>query len=172
MQTLFISLLTAVILLSAPAAGAEPADAEDSRRLIHALLDDFHRAAAEADRDRYLGHFAPDGVFMGTDDWERWPLPAFTDYVEQRFASGTGWRYVPEQRVIGLAADANTAWFDELVVSPRWGRFRGTGVLLRRDGEWKIAHYSLTALIPNERFEEVAKIAGEGFAARQQQQKP
>jgi hypothetical protein len=39
-------------------------------------------------------------------------------------------------------------------------------VLLRSGEGWKIAHYSLTALVPNERFEDVARIAGEGFAAR------
>jgi hypothetical protein len=103
---------------------------------------------------------------MGTDDWERWPLPAFTKYVRERFASGTGWTYVPEQRSVTIGPRDESAWFDELVVSERWGRFRGTGVLLIKDGVWKIAHYSLTALVPNERFADVAKVTTEGFATR------
>jgi hypothetical protein len=168
MQKLLISLFIAASVLLPAFVSA--ADAEDSRAQITAVLDDFHSAAADADRDRYLGHFAANGVFMGTDDWERWPLAEFTAYVEQRFAGGTGWSYVPQQRVIDFADGGNTAWFDEIVVSERWGRFRGTGVLLRLDGTWKIAHYSLTALVPNERFEDVSRVAGEGFAAREKDQ--
>jgi ketosteroid isomerase-like protein len=140
--------------------------ADDQRSAIDWLLDDFHQAAADADRDRYLGHFAPDGVFMATDDWERWPLADFIPYVEQRFAGGTGWSYLPEQRFVSFAPQGNIAWFDEVVVSERWGRFRGTGVLRQIDGQWKIAHYSLTALVPNERFADVARINREGFRER------
>lgn len=171
MQKFLTSLfITASLLLAAAATAADRNDTNDSRAQINAVLDDFHLAAAAADRERYLGHFAPNGVFMGTDDWERWPLAEFREYVEQRFAGGRGWNYVPAQRVIDFADGGNTAWFDEIAVSERWGRFRGTGVLLRIDGAWKIAHYSLTALVPNERFEDVARIAGEGFTARATEQ--
>ena len=148
--------------------GSQTSTAQDSDRgVINALLDDFHLAAAEADAQRYLDHFAPEGVFMGTDDWERWPLPEFRKYVSERFAGGTGWTYTPENRVVTLADDSEVAWFDEIMVSERWGRFRGTGVLSKQDGQWKIAHYSLTALVPNERFADVAEIAMEGFEARE-----
>jgi hypothetical protein len=73
---------------------------------------------------------------------------------------------VPEQRVITLAPGEQIAWFDEIAVSERWGRFRGTGVLLLVDDTWKIANYSLTALVPNERFADVAKVTVEGFNSR------
>lgn len=138
----------------------------NSQDAINALLDDFHLAAADADRERYLNYFAQDGVFMGTDDWERWPMPQFRDYVSKRFAGGSGWVYTPQERFVTLAPGAMSAWFDEILVSSRWGRFRGTGVLLNIDGDWKIAHYSLTALVPNERFADVAEVAMEGFEAR------
>lgn len=144
-----------------PVAGATTADAA-----IHGVLNDFHQAAADADQARYLGHFTKDGVFMGTDDWERWPLPAFEGYVAERFAGGTGWTYVPEDRHIMYAPGGATAWFDEVMVSERWGRFRGTGVLLKDTRGWKIAHYSLTALVPNERFAEVAETSKAVFDQR------
>jgi hypothetical protein len=87
MQILFrhyqATLMLALALFITAGAGFA---ADDQRSAIDWLLDDFHQAAADADRDRYLGHFAPDGVFMGTDDWERWPLAEFIPYVEQRFA--------------------------------------------------------------------------------------
>ncbi|MEE4277023.1 MAG: nuclear transport factor 2 family protein [Halieaceae bacterium] len=138
---------------------------ETDRRAIAAVLDDFHAAAAAADRVRYLGHFSDAGVFMGTDDWERWPLDEFRDYVSERFSDG-GWEYHPEERHIAFAPGGETAWFDEIAVSPRWGRFRGTGVMLLENGEWKIAHYSLTALVPNEKFRAVSEITRPAFEGR------
>lgn len=146
---------------------ALPSVADDGATIaINSLLDDFHQAAADADRERYLSHFAANGVFMGTDDWERWPLAEFTDYVSERFAEGTGWTYVPEARFITLGPDNVSAWFDEIVVSPRWGRFRGTGVLVKEGAAWKLAHYSLTALVPNEKFSDVSRVTTAGFNDR------
>lgn len=47
---------------------------------IGKVIDDFHDAAAHGDKDRYLGHLSEDAVFMGTDEWERWPKqPDFSD---------------------------------------------------------------------------------------------
>lgn len=152
-----------LILAMLPLSTQAQAQATDDHAAVAAVLDDFHAAAAEADAARYLGHFAEGGVFLGTDDWERWPLPVFRDYVAERFASG-GWAYTPATREIAFAADV--AWFDEIVVSERWGRFRGTGVLRREQGGWKIAHYALSFLVPNERWEEVARSAQQGFEAR------
>lgn len=103
---------------------------------------------------------------MGTDDWERWPLESFRVYVAKRFAGGIGWTYQPQDRQIAFADGGNTAWFDEIAVSPRWGRFRGTGVVQRTNSGWKLAHYSLTALVPNERFQDVSEITRAGFAER------
>lgn len=159
-RVLFSKLFLMLILVVPALADNNPQNA------INVLLDDFHQAAADADGKRYLGYFAPDGVFMGTDDWERWPLAEFRGYVAQRFAGGTGWAYRPEERFVTLGPGGESAWFDEIVVSQRWGRFRGTGVLLKVGAEWKIAHYSLTALVPNERFADVAKVATEGFKNR------
>ncbi|MEM1186978.1 MAG: nuclear transport factor 2 family protein [Pseudomonadota bacterium] len=161
-----ILLALSVPLLAGLAATNAYADESDDRTLIAAMLDDFHAAAAEADRERYLGHFTEQGVFMGTDDWERWPLPEFKEYVTGRFENGGGWEYHPESRHIAFDADADTAWFDEIAVSPRWGRFRGTGVVVRTSAGWKLAHYSLTALVPNELFREVSELTRPGFEAR------
>ena len=158
--------LAAVIGLMLATVGCQPHDAGAERQRIGAVLDDFHTAAADADRERYLAHFAPDGVFMGTDDWERWPLEEFSAYVAERFSSGSGWSYTSEDRHITFAPDGDTAWFDEIMVSQRWGRFRGTGVLRQIDGDWKLAHYSLTALVPNEHFEAVSEITTSGFENR------
>lgn len=138
---------------------------------INTLLDDFHDAAAKADKDRYLGHFTNTGVFLGTDDWERWPLQEFTEYVTKGFADGTGWVYVPESREIIFDPSGAIAWFDEITVSEKWGRFRGTGMLRKIDGKWKIQTYSLSVLVPNESWEAVSKINKAEFAKRKTKSK-
>jgi len=133
---------------------------------INNLLDDFHHAAAVGDKTRYLNYFAQDGVFMGTDDSERWPLKQFSAYVDKRFVAGKGWEYHSEKRHISFSEDRNTAWFDEIMVSEQWGRFRGTGVVIRQQAEWKVAVYSLTLLVPNEAWEQITKVATEAFVER------
>ncbi len=145
--TFFLSLIAASAL----------ADEHDAKRAaIDAVLDDFHDAAASADAERYLGHMTDDAVFMGTDEWERWPKhPDFTDYVAMRFADG-GWSYRSVERHVEIAGD--TAWFDEVVFSERNGRFRGTGVLVREDGRWMIAHYAMSFLVFNENWQEVVEL--------------
>lgn len=137
-----------------------PAYADD-RVDIAAVLDDFHHAADHGDKDRYLNHIMEDGVFMGTDEWERWPKPEFSEYVSQRFKDGKGWSYRSVERQIMLAADSKTAWFDEVIYSEENGRFRGTGVLLKQGNDWKIAHYAMSFLILNENWPAVIKLTRE-----------
>ncbi len=141
------------------AADQNPGRAAD-KAAINGLMDGFHAAAAAADRDRYLGYFSENGVFMGTDDWERWPLnPDFRNYVAERFRKGVGWSYKPVERHIAFGPDGKVAWFDEITRSEKWGLFRGTGVLLKqKDGGWKIAHYAMSVLVPNEAWVAVSDL--------------
>lgn len=140
--------------------GAAPATAFDDKAAINKLMDGFHDAAAQADRSRYLGYFTKDGVFMGTDDWERWSLnPDFSKYVTERFKEGKGWTYKAIERHIAFSPDRKVAWFDEITKSEKWGLFRGTGVLLKQTEGWKIAHYSMSVLVPNEAWVAVSDIA-------------
>lgn len=148
-----------------------PAWADDRQEAIDAIgsvIDDFHDAAADGDKERYLGHMTEDGVFMGTDEWERWPKhPDFVDYVNMRFQNGSGWSYRSVEREIMLAGDADTAWFDEVVYSETNGRFRGTGVVVSEDGEWKIAHYAMSFLIFNENWAEVIDLTNKTRAMKE-----
>ncbi len=126
---------------------------------IGKVIDDFHDAAAHGDNARYLGHLSEDAVFMGTDEWERWPKdPDFSDYVDGRFENGRGWNYKSVERKIRVSESADIAWFDEVVFSETNGRFRGTGVLTMRNGSWKISHYAMSFLILNENWDEVIKL--------------
>jgi len=152
-----IRLLLILTLLFGAIATADEADSGLSA--IGRVIDDFHDAAAHGDKARYLGHLTEDAVFMGTDEWERWPKhPDFSDYVDSRFANGSSWNYRSVERTILIADAAGIAWFDEVLFSEQNGRFRGTGVLLLQDGSWKIAHYAMSFLILNENWDEVIEL--------------
>ncbi len=120
------------------------------------VLDDWHLSAARGDRKRYLGHMAPDAVFMGTDASERWDVAKVTSYVDEHFTPGEGWTYYPFERYVNLSSSKGMAWFDEKLNSPGYGALRGTGVLRREGTTWKIVHYSMTFLVPNDIGGEVA----------------
>lgn len=123
------------------------------------VIDSFHDSAAHGDNERYLQQLTDDAVFMGTDEWERWPKqPDFTDYVASRFKDGKGWEYRSVERTIRLSKSSAIAWFDEVIESKANGRFRGTGVLVLQDGHWKIAHYAMSFLVFNEDWEAVIEL--------------
>jgi ketosteroid isomerase-like protein len=129
----------------------------EEERAIAAVLDDWHDAAAHSDEARYFGHFAPDGIFMGTDATERWDVAAFRAYSHRPFSEGRGWVMRATRRSIRVEGDV--AFFDEDLETVNLGPARGTGVLLRQDGPvWCIAHYSLTITVPNERFDAVRSL--------------
>ena len=157
-QFLFLALLLPIV------ATAENNEAD----AIGAVIDDFHDAAAHGDNDRYLGHLTEDAVFMGTDEWERWPKnPDFNEYVGSRFKDSMGWNYRSVARKIRVADSADIAWFDEVVYSDVNGRFRGTGVLLLNSGTWQIAHYAMSFLVLNENWDEVIELTRKTTALKE-----
>jgi len=140
----------AVAAMVLASAGALAGGADRAAAAIM-VLDELHAAAAAADGERYFAVFAPDSVFLGTAAEERWTLERFRAFVEPYFAAGRGWTYVPrdDARNVNFALGGEIAWFDELLDNDKYGVCRGTGVLRRIDGEWKIAQYSLSIPIPN-----------------------
>jgi hypothetical protein len=117
---------------------------------VDELLDGFHQAAAESNFDDYFRRFADDAYFLGTDAGERWSVAEFRAYARPAFMQGRGWKYDVVQRNIESTAGLQLFWFDEILFNQKLGRCRGTGVIVREKGVWKIAHYSLSMLIPNE----------------------
>ncbi len=149
MKPLSIALFAVALSLAAAGSldGQNRPAALDS---IAAVLDDFHDAAADADFDRYFAHFTTDGVFIGTDATEHWTTDEFRVYAKPSFDAGRGWTYVPRVRHVYLSPDGSTAWFDEILDNAGLGETRGTGVLVRLDGRWKVAQYHLTVPVPND----------------------
>ena len=126
---------------------------------VDRVLDDWHKAAADADEARYFGYAAPEFVFLGTDATERWDLAAFRAFAHPYFAKGKAWTFTPRNRHVTFSPAGDVAWFDESLDSASYGECRGSGVLRKISGSWKIAHYNLTIPIPNALAKEfVAKI--------------
>jgi len=147
-----------------PACRARVADPA-AGKAIGAMLDDWHAAAARADETAYFSHLAKDAVFLGTDQTERWDVAAFRAYAHPYFAKGKAWSFHAVRRAVTVAASGDTAWFDEDLATERMGPARGSGVVVREDGEYKLAQYNLSITIPNERFPDVKKaIEGDGGA--------
>ena len=150
--------LVAALLLAACSAPAPGTDATEptrvdqtaARQAVAAVLDDWHDAASKADAERYFGHFAADGVFLGTDPSERWTVEEFRAYAEPYFSAGRGWTYVPSRRHIALSPAGDVAWVDEQLDNEKYGELRGTAVLRREGDAWRIVLYSMTFLIPND----------------------
>lgn len=135
-------------------------DASAERGAIDKVIDDWHAAAAEADEARYFSHLTEDAVFLGTDATERWDKAAFRVYAHPHFAKGKAWSFTPTRRAVIVDAGGEIAWFDEDLDTPNLGPARGSGVLRKVEGTWRIAHYNLAITVPNERFAEVRKLLG------------
>ncbi|HYE61584.1 MAG TPA: nuclear transport factor 2 family protein [Phycisphaerales bacterium] len=133
---------------------------DGEKEKVSAVLDDLHDAAAKADEARYFSLYAEGAVFLGTDAKERWTLEEFRAFAHPYFARGKAWTYTPVEggRFITIEGkERDVAWFDEKLSNAKLGLCRGSGVLIKVNGEWKVKQYNLTMLVPNELAEEVAK---------------
>jgi hypothetical protein len=154
-----LRLLTVLALATGGCAGASP---DLLRAEAGKMLDGWHRAAARADEEAYFGQFHPTGVFLGTDQTERWDVAAFRAYAHPYFKKGKAWTFRAARRAVALSEDGKTAWFDEDLATQNLGPARGSGVLIRQSGpgapRWQIAQYNLSIPIPNARFDEVKRL--------------
>lgn len=169
---LFPFIVLLVLCQISRATGAVISDAPDASRAVHAVLDDWHAAAAQADEERYFGHFSPGAVFLGTDATERWTVEEFRAYAAPHFRRGRAWTLTPVERHVVIDPSGTTAWFDESLDTPHMGPCRGSGVLRRIGEAWKIAHYSLTIPIPNGLVGELVPIIARHLSENEDEMTP
>ena len=122
-----------------------------------AVLDNFHRAAGEANYDQYMSLLAHDAIFLGTDSDERWNKKEFAAFVKPYFSQGKGWLYQPIERHITSTQSSDIVFFDELLTNKNYGRCRGSGLLINTKEGWKILQYNLSISIPNAISHEVVE---------------
>ncbi len=144
-----------MILFLTLAGGAAHSGVKKIERQVAQVLDDFHDAASRADFEGYFGLMAEDSIFIGTDASERWTYDQFKAFTKPYFDQGKGWTYVSTSRHIYFSGNGQMAWFDETLENSKLGECRGSGVMVKRDGSWKLIQYNLTVPIPNELVLEV-----------------
>ena len=127
--------------------------------LIHKLMDDWHHAAAVADEDVFFGSMTADGIYLGTDDSERWLRDDMAEWADPYFQKETAWAFTAKDRELYFAEDGLTAWFEERLDT--WmGPCRGSGVVRLTPEGWKIAHYNLAILVPNDKVDGFLELIG------------
>jgi hypothetical protein len=153
LKSILIALAVAAAATCSTAAGTDAgAEAE-----INAVMDRWHRAAADADAAVFFGSMTEEAVYLGTDPAERWTKSEFIDWSKKHFERGSAWEFQPRERLVYFSRDGSVAWFDELLDT--WmGTCRGSGVLVCEGGDWKIAHYNLAVTVPNELIQDFIAI--------------
>ncbi|MDG4946309.1 nuclear transport factor 2 family protein [Weeksellaceae bacterium KMM 9713] len=145
MQKIYILLISVLITSCASIPQAQ------EKEQIDKVLNEWHHAAAVADEDAFFGAFAEDGIYIGTDATEHWTAKELQEWSVKAFAKESAWAFESYNRHIFFSKDGKTAWFDELLNT--WmGTCRGSGVLEKVDGDWKIAHYHLAVAVPNQKI--------------------
>lgn len=129
----------------------------DDKEAITKTLNDWHKAAAAAKFDDYFSLMTDNAIFIGTDPTENWNKEAFKAYSKPHFDKGKAWNFTSIERNIFLSEDEKIAWFDELL-DTQMKICRGSGVLKKENGQWKIAHYVLSIAIPNDNTDDVIKL--------------
>lgn len=124
---------------------------------INKLLDDFNTFAANAEYKNYFDCFAEESTFIGTDATEVWNKKEFMEWAKPYFDKGKAWNFTSLKRNIYFSKDGNYAWFDE-VLDTQMKICRGSGVLEKIGGKWKVKQYVLSMTVPNEVTNDVVKV--------------
>jgi ketosteroid isomerase-like protein len=125
---------------------------------VNQVIDHWHKAAADADFDTYINLMTTDAVFIGTDATENWQLAEFKRFAKPYFDRGKAWSFTSIERNIYTAN--GVVYFDELL-STQMGVCRGSGILKKENGSYRIAHYVLSIAVPNENVESLTEMKKE-----------
>jgi ketosteroid isomerase-like protein len=128
-----------------------------SKTEINAVLDAWHKAAADAEFDAYFSKMTDDAIFIGTDAVENWQNKEFKAFSKPYFDKGKAWSFTALERNVFLSAYGDIAWFDELL-DTQMELCRGSGVVKKVGDTWKIAHYVLSIAVPNDNVKEVVTL--------------
>lgn len=135
-------------------------EALDHEATINELMDNWHQAAATADEDVFFeGTMTEDGIYLGTDASERWLRDELKEWSKEYFDRESAWSFSAKQRTIYFSNDGKTAWFEEMLDT--WmGDCRGSGVLEWTSKGWRLKHYDLSIMVPNDQVEGYLKLIG------------
>lgn len=144
-RLLFVFILSCNIQFFNAQVAAESAN----KKQIIKILDDLNTYAANADFQEYFELFADESNFIGTDATENWQKKEFMIWAKPFFDKKKTWNFKSIQRNITILKGGKIAYFDELL-DTQMKICRGSGVLEKIKGKWKIKQYVLSMTIPNE----------------------
>ena len=127
------------------------------KKNVSKVLDDLNAFAAAADYKNYFDLYAEESTFIGTDATEVWNKKEFMIWAKPFFDKGKAWNFTSLKRNITFSKDGTYAWFDE-ILDTQMKICRGSGVLEKIGGKWKIRQYVLSTTVPNDVIDEVVKI--------------
>ena len=154
----FIGILLLIFNFSATVSAQKKGFYENvQKKNVAKVLDDLNAFASAADYSNYFDLYAEESTFIGTDATEVWDKKQFMDYAKPHFDKGKAWNFTSLKRNITFSKDGNYAWFDE-VLDTQMKICRGSGVLEKIGGKWKIRQYVLSMTVPNDVSNEVIKI--------------
>lgn len=130
---------------------------------LNAKMNDWHKAAANANFKDYFGFMATDFYYLGTDPAERWTKEQFGNFCRPYFDKGEAWTFTTKERNFYFSDDLKTVWFDEKLNT--WmEECRGSGVIVLENltngdwSDWKLKHYNLTVTIENDKIQDFIKL--------------
>ena len=129
----------------------------DEKQQLAIVIDQWHKAASDANFKTYFELMTDDAIFIGTDANEYWNKQEFQNYVKPHFDKGKAWSFTALERHVYFDTAGKTAWFDELL-DTQMKICRGSGVLVKVGNQWKIQHYVLSMTVPNETSKSVITI--------------
>ncbi len=117
-------------------------------------MDDWHNDVATFNYDAYFNKIDSLGYFIGTDASEVWTKKEFAAFSKPYFDKKQTWDFKALKRNFFVNNTDNIAWFNEILDT--WmGLCRGSGVLQKKNGKWKIMQYVLSVTIPNDDIQAV-----------------
>jgi hypothetical protein len=121
----------------------------EPKYVINEMIDNWHKAAANADENLFFGSMAEDCIYIGTDKSERWLRDELKAWSAEFFERDKAWDFEPIERDVYLSDDGKLAWFNETLDT--WmGVCRSSGVVALVGGEWKLKQYHLSVTVPND----------------------
>ncbi|MCY0970222.1 nuclear transport factor 2 family protein [Chryseobacterium wangxinyae] len=150
-KTIFFTFLLFVLSFTSFSAQSK---FENEKIEIGNMLDAFNVAAAKADYKTYFDFFAEESTFIGTDATEVWNKKEFMIWAKPHFDKKNTWNFSSLKRNIYFSKDGKLAWFDELL-DTQMKICRGSGVVEKINGVWKVKQYVLSVTVPNDVVDKV-----------------
>lgn len=120
---------------------------------INQLINNWHKAAADANLKAFFAPVTDDFVYIGTDASECWTRDEFYQFCKPYFKKGKAWNFKPIERKVYFSPKGKLAWFNETLDT--WmGVCRSSGVLIKEKKEWKLSYYHLSITVPNEKVKD------------------